>query len=101
MIVTPERARGEFLGMVLAGRPLHPDALTLGLRLTDGQLAGALALAAEWTVRRPGEHFSIRQRDHRPQRQADPLRDSSGGPYFDLDAVSTAVIVTALLAEME
>ncbi|CAM4134768.1 hypothetical protein [Deinococcus marmoris] len=105
MIVTPEGARGAFLGMVLAGAPLHPDAVRLGLRLTDEQLAGALALAAEWTGRCAGERFSIRQRGPGTQRHAGfdgPGPDaSSDGLYFDLDAVSTAVIVTALVAEME
>ncbi|GGL73017.1 hypothetical protein GCM10010840_08830 [Deinococcus aerolatus] len=106
MTVTPEgHARGAFLGMILAGPPLHPDAVTLGLRLTDGQLAGALALAAEWTGRCAGERFSIRQCGSGTQRNAGsdgPGPDaSSDGLYMDLDAVSTAIIVTALVAEME
>lgn len=82
--------------MVLAGAPLHPDAVRLGLRLTDGRLADALALAAEWTVCRPGEHFSIRQHGPRTRRHA-----GSDGLYINLDAVSTAIIVTALVAGME
>lgn len=75
------------------------------MQMTDGQLAGALALAAEWTGRCAGERFSIRQSGPGTQRHAihekTGLGGSSDGLYFDLDAVSTAVIVTALVAEME
>lgn len=106
MIVTPEgRTRGAFLGMVIAGAPLHPDAVRLGLRLTDVQLAGALTLAAEWTGRGAGERFSIRQYGPGTQRHAGPdgpgTDASSDGLYSELDAVSTAIIVTALVAGME
>lgn len=97
MTVTPEGyARGAFVAMVLAGASLHPDAVRLVLRLTDEQLASALALGAEWTARCAGERFSIRQYGPGTHRHA-----SSEGLYSALDAVSTAIIVTALVAEME
>lgn len=105
MTVTPDRARGAFLGMVLAGEPLHPDAVTLGIQLTDAQLAGALSLAAEFTTRHPGEFFYIQQRGSRTQIHVSPdetgLDDSSAELYFDLDAVSAAILVTVLMAEMD
>ncbi|GGO33917.1 hypothetical protein [Deinococcus humi] len=105
MTVTPEGARGAFLGMVIAGAPLHPDAVTMGLRLTDGQLSDALALSAELELHGAGERFSIRQNTSKTQRHASHEatgRDgASEGLYFDLNAVSTAIIVTALMAEME
>lgn len=102
MTVTPEgHVRGIFLGMVLAGLPLHPDAVRLGMRLTDGQLANAFSLAAELALRCPGENFSIRRRGSGTQRRAHTLGDWSGELYFDVNAVSAGIIVIALTAEPE
>lgn len=107
MTITPEMARGAWLGLVVSGQPFHPAAPRLAALLSDQQLARALNAAADIAARYPDpdELFYLCGRGRRTQAyvspDAAPLDHSAGEQYWDLDAISAAIVVTALEAGLE
>ncbi|UQN06515.1 hypothetical protein [Deinococcus sp. QL22] len=105
MTITPGQARGAWLGLLLAGQQVHPDAVRMAQLLTDEQLSSALTTAADIAARHPEELFYLKGRGSGTQIYVTPdetqLDDYAGERYWDLDALSAVIIATALTAELQ